>query len=56
VPEPAAQRLQIEKGDIDMRVISPATVAGIADAEIVVTTIPQATLHYVPMWFRSFRM
>ncbi|MBI2719148.1 MAG: ABC transporter substrate-binding protein [Rhizobiales bacterium] len=49
VPEPAAQRLQIEKGDIDIaRDLTGDQVAGIAgNKDIVVNTIPQATLYYV---------
>ena len=49
VPEPAAQRLQIEKGDIDIaRDLTGDQVAGIAgNKDIVITTVPQATLHYV---------
>ncbi len=49
VPEPAAQRLLIEKGDIDIaRDLTGDQIAGIAgNKDIVVTTIPQATLHYV---------
>jgi peptide/nickel transport system substrate-binding protein len=48
VPEPAGQRLQLEKGDIDIaRDLTGDQVAGIAgNNEIVVTTIPQATQHY----------
>ncbi len=49
VPEPAAQSLQIEKGDIDIaRDLTGDQVAGLAgNKDIVVTTIPQATLRYV---------
>jgi peptide/nickel transport system substrate-binding protein len=49
VPEPAAQRLMVEKGDADIaRDLSPDQIAGLAgnkDVRIVVS--PQATLHYV---------
>ncbi len=49
VPEPAAQRLLIEKGDADIaRDLTPDQVASIAgDRDVVVTASPQATLHYV---------
>ena len=49
VPEPAAQRLLIEKGDADIaRDLTNDQVAGVAgNKDIVVTTVPQATLHYV---------
>ena len=51
VPEPAAQRLLIEKGDVDIaRDLTTDQIAGIAgNKDIVVTTIPQATLHYVAL-------
>lgn len=49
VPEPAAERLQIEKGDIDIaRDLQADQIAAIAgNKDIVVTRTPQATLHYV---------
>jgi len=49
VPEPATQRLLIEKGDVDMaRDLSPDQVAGLSgNKDVTVTTIPQATLQYV---------
>ena len=49
VPEPAAQRLLIEKGDVDIaRDLTTDQINGIAgNKDIVVTTIPQATLHYI---------
>ena len=49
VPEPAAQRLLIEKGDADIaRNLTGDQIAGIADnKDITVTPIPQATLYYV---------
>ena len=51
VPEPAAQRLLLEKGDIDIaRDLTGDQVAGVAgNKDIVVTTIPQATLYYVAL-------
>ena len=49
VPEPAAQRLLIEKGDADIaRDLTPDQVASLAsDKDVVVTASPQATLHYI---------
>ena len=49
VPEPAAQRLLIEKGDADIaRNLSPDQVAGLeGNKDVSVVTIPQATLYYV---------
>ena len=49
VPEPAAQRLLIEKGDADIaRNLTGDQVAGIADnKDITITPVPQATLYYV---------
>jgi len=49
VTEPAAQRLLIEKGDIDIaRDLSPDQVAGVTgNKDITITTIPQASLYYV---------
>ena len=49
VPEPAAQRLLIEKGDADVaRDLTPDLVASIAgDKDVKVIASPQATLHYV---------
>ena len=51
VAEPAAQRLLIEKGDVDIaRDMQPDQIAGIAgNKDITVTTIPQAALYYVAM-------
>lgn len=51
VAEPAAQRLLIEKGDIDIaRDLQPDQIAGvIGNKDIVITTIPQAALYYVAM-------
>ena len=49
VPEPAAQRLLIEKGDADIaRDLTPDQVAGLeGNKDVSVVTIPQATLYYV---------
>ncbi len=49
VPEPAAQRLLIEKGDADVaRDLTPDQVASIAgNADVKIVASPQATLHYV---------
>jgi len=49
VPEPAAQRLLVEKGDADIaRNLTPDQVAGLAgNKDVVVTAIPQALLYYV---------
>lgn len=49
VTEPAAQRLLIEKGDVDIaRDLTPDQVAGVAgNKDITITTIPQASLYYV---------
>jgi peptide/nickel transport system substrate-binding protein len=49
VPEPAAQRLLIEKGDADIaRDLTPDQIAAIGgNKDIVVVVSPQATLHYV---------
>jgi peptide/nickel transport system substrate-binding protein len=51
VPEAAAQRLLLEKGDIDIaRDLTPDQIAGVTgNKDIVVTPAPQATLHYVGM-------
>ena len=51
VPEPATQRLLLEKGDIDIaRDLTTDQIEGIvSNKDIVVTTIPQATLHYLAM-------
>ncbi|MBV9635183.1 MAG: ABC transporter substrate-binding protein [Methylobacteriaceae bacterium] len=51
VPEPAAQRLLLEKGDADIaRDLTPDQVASLAgNKDIVVTTAPQATLVYVAL-------
>jgi peptide/nickel transport system substrate-binding protein len=49
VPEPATQRLLIEKGDVDIAEnLTPDQIAGLAgDKDVAVTTAPQATLVYV---------
>src|SRR5439155_19382829 len=49
VPEPSAQRLLIEKGDIDIaRDLTNDQVAGLAgNKNIPVSKVPQATLDYV---------
>jgi len=49
VPEPAAQRLLLEQGDIDMaRTLTPDQTAGLADnADIVVDFAPKSTLIYM---------
>jgi peptide/nickel transport system substrate-binding protein len=49
VPEPATQRLLIEKADVDIAEnLTPDQIAGLAgDKDIAVTTAPQATLIYV---------
>ena len=49
VPEPAAQRLLIEKGDADIaRNLTGDQIAGIVDnKDITITPVPQATLYYV---------
>ncbi len=49
VPEPAAQRLLLENGDIDIaRTLTPDQIAGLAgNDDIVVTDHPKATLYYV---------
>jgi len=49
VPEPAAQRLLIEKGDADIaRNLTGDQIAGIVDnKDITITAVPQATLYYV---------
>ncbi len=51
LPEPAAQRLALEKGDIDIgRDLSPDQVAGLAgNKDVVVTAKPQALLYYAGM-------
>lgn len=51
VPEPAAQRLMLEKGDADIaRDLTNDQVAGVAgNKDIVVTAVPQATLTYIGM-------
>jgi peptide/nickel transport system substrate-binding protein len=51
IPEPAAQRLLLEKGDIDIaRDLSTDQVAGVSgNKDIVVTPVPQAALHYVAL-------
>ena len=49
VPEPAAQRLLIEKGDVDIaRNLSADQIAGLeGNKDVNLVTIPQATLYYV---------
>ena len=49
VPEPATQRLLIEKGDVDIAEnLTPDQIAGLAgDKDVAVITAPQATLIYV---------
>jgi peptide/nickel transport system substrate-binding protein len=49
IPEPAAQRLLLEKGDVDVaRDLTGDQVAGVAgNKDIVITTVAQATQHYV---------
>ena len=49
VPEPAAQRLLIEKGDADIaRDLTPDQIASIAgDKDVKVVASPQAALHYL---------
>ena len=49
VPEPAAQRLLIEKGDADVaRDLTPDQIASIAgNTDVKIVASPQATLHYV---------
>jgi peptide/nickel transport system substrate-binding protein len=49
VPEPAAQRLLIEKGDADIaRDLTPDQIASIAgDKDVKIVASPQAALHYV---------
>jgi peptide/nickel transport system substrate-binding protein len=51
VAEPAAQRLLIEKGDIDIaRDLQPDQIAGVTgNADIAITTIPQTALYYVAL-------
>jgi len=49
IPEAAAQRLALEKGDVDIaNNLTPDQIAAIAgNADITVTTIPQALLYYI---------
>jgi peptide/nickel transport system substrate-binding protein len=49
VPEAAAQRLALEKGDVDIaRNLTPDQVAGLAgNADVVVTSVPEALLYYI---------
>jgi peptide/nickel transport system substrate-binding protein len=51
IPEPAAQRLLLEKGDADIaRDLSTDQVVSIAaNKDVVVTPVPQAALHYVAL-------
>lgn len=49
VPEASAQRLALEKGDVDIAAnLTPDQIAAIgSNADITVTTIPQALLYYI---------
>jgi peptide/nickel transport system substrate-binding protein len=49
MPEPAAQRLALEKGDIDIaRDLSPDQVAGLeGNKDVTVKSVPQALLYYI---------
>ncbi len=49
VPEAAAQRLMLEKGDTDIaRNLTPDQIAGLAgNADVVVTSVPEALLYYI---------
>src|SRR5918995_3147906 len=49
IPEPSAQRLLLEKGDIDLaRNLSPDQIQSIAgNAELVVEAFPKADIHYL---------
>ena len=51
IPEPAAQRLAVEKGDVDIaRDLTPDQVAGLeGNADVSVSTVPQALLYYIGM-------
>lgn len=51
VPEPAAQRLMLEKGDIDLaRNLSADQIQGIAgNADIAVEAFPKADIHYLAL-------
>jgi peptide/nickel transport system substrate-binding protein len=51
VPEPAAQRLLVEKGDADIAVdLTPDQVAGLAgNKDVTITTVPRAALHYLAL-------
>ncbi len=51
VPEPAAQRLALEKGDVDIaRNLTPDQAAGLAgNKDVTITSVPQALLYYVAM-------
>jgi len=51
IPEPAAQRLAIEKGDIDIaRDLTPDQVTGLeGNKDVSITTVPQALLYYIGM-------
>ena len=51
MPEPAAQRLSLEKGDVDIvRDLTPDQVAGLeGNKDVVVTAKPQALLYYAGM-------
>jgi peptide/nickel transport system substrate-binding protein len=51
IPEPAAQRLALEKGDVDIaRELTPDQVAGLeGNKDVAVSTVPQALLYYVGM-------
>ena len=51
VPEPAAQRLALEKGDVDIaRNLTPDQASGLAsNKDVVINSVPQALLYYVAM-------
>jgi peptide/nickel transport system substrate-binding protein len=51
IPEPAAQRLQLEKGDVDMaRNMSPDQIKGLAgNADITVAVHPKSDVYYLGM-------
>ena len=51
IPEAAAQRLAIEKGDIDIaRDLTPDQVAGLeGNKDVSISTVPQALLYYIGM-------
>ncbi len=51
VPEPAAQRLLVEKGDADVAYdLSPDQVAGVAgNKDVTIMNVPRAALHYLAL-------